>query len=749
MRRGGGPPEALVHMVLVAVGILVALLPLCGRPDVAQAQSFANAAELQQAIDDISGADATIAFDRDFTLDNVVTIPSGKSVTFEGSAVIKVERAGRIIVPSDSSLTWNGPSASGDGTGRVESVIDITGGTFAVKAGSFSGFSFDYALNYRAGNSAVFDVSHGGSLTIDGGTYTDNKKLQAGLGTVIYVDYSGSVTVNGGTFKGNTMDGQRTGYSGGGCVIGLEAGWAHSSGATAGVIECVIHGGTFDGNQALGTPNGGGVVYMTGDSTLGRPHLSIDGGMFTNNYAYMAGGVIYANDFTSLDMENVAIYDNSVRLDGDPVYGLGGGVWLCPGGNLETYVSRGGAIFDNSAVAGDDFVNVGFAGQAGSVTLEQRMLGGGAIAYYQDGGTKRNPMFPNRPLWDIPDTSIPRFDTTNPGNEVVVRGSQDPHVLKSVAADGAKRLAKDTARVVMTGNSAACMGGAIAANGAFVIGDRDAKTTAVKVNKAWDGIAEDAQRSVTVALKLGDYVIDQTELSADNGWKASFDNLPLPETVGDGTMKHSVVELDVDESGYVPSYSDLAWDEAAGAYVVTITNRPVQATPTGIVLRATKTLEGRDLADGEFTFQVKDAKGTVVAEARYAADGSVTFPEITYTEAGEHDYTVVEVAGNAAGVTYDKTVHKVHISVVADAKGKLTAKKSAESDKAIVFTNSYTPPKPEKPEKPDKPDKPEKSKKPESVLPRTGDDSAAPVFVLLALGAGAVMSGVAMSRRRQ
>ena len=99
-----------------------------------------------------------------------------------------------------------------------------------------------------------------------------------------------------------------------------------------------------------------------------------------------------------------------------------------------------------------------------------------------------------------------------------------------------------------------------------------------------------------------------------------------------------------------------------------------------------KELAGRDLREGEFSFELLEGDD-VVATATNAADGTVTFPELTYDAPGEHSYTVREVAGDAAGVSYDPKTYAVTVNVEDDGKGQLVA--STEGASAIVFNNTY------------------------------------------------------------
>lgn len=99
-----------------------------------------------------------------------------------------------------------------------------------------------------------------------------------------------------------------------------------------------------------------------------------------------------------------------------------------------------------------------------------------------------------------------------------------------------------------------------------------------------------------------------------------------------------------------------------------------------------KELAGRDLHEGEFSFELLEGDD-VVATATNAADGTVTFPELTYDAPGEHSYTVREVAGDAAGVSYDTTAYAVSVKVSDNGDGTLSA--TASGDTSVTFKNVY------------------------------------------------------------
>ncbi|EFM32470.1 Cna B-type domain-containing protein, partial [Streptococcus mitis] len=103
---------------------------------------------------------------------------------------------------------------------------------------------------------------------------------------------------------------------------------------------------------------------------------------------------------------------------------------------------------------------------------------------------------------------------------------------------------------------------------------------------------------------------------------------------------------------------------------------------------------------GKYSFELKKEDGTVVETVTNAADGTVTFSPISYDESqvGTHKYTISEVAGTETGITYDKTVQEVEVTVekVSATELKATASKEAND---LVFTNKYTPAKTEVPVK--------------------------------------------------
>ena len=149
-------------------------------------------------------------------------------------------------------------------------------------------------------------------------------------------------------------------------------------------------------------------------------------------------------------------------------------------------------------------------------------------------------------------------------------------------------------------------------------------------------------------------------------------------------------------------------DNGKGALEATVTyddekafeNTYTPAGATSVTLGAKKVLEGRDLEAGKYSFELKKEDGTVVETVKNAADGTVTFSPISYDESqvGTHKYTISEVAGTETGITYDKTVQEVEVTVVKVSATELKATASKEAND-LVFTNKYTPAKTEVPVK--------------------------------------------------
>lgn len=215
----------------------------------------------------------------------------------------------------------------------------------------------------------------------------------------------------------------------------------------------------------------------------------------------------------------------------------------------------------------------------------------------------------------------------------------------------------------------------------------------------------------------------------------------------DGSVYNALATVTDNQDGTL----SVAWKitDADGNEVESITfeNGYEIVNPGSIVFGASKKLDGRELADGEFTFELKDADGNVLQTATNAADGSVVFDDpVMYAEAGEYTYTVSEKLPEdddpstdgiqKDNVTYDETVYTATVTVTDNGDGSTSASVSYGNDgKLPSFTNTYVKPAEPTPEEPT------------DAMPQTGDMSNVAV-IGLGLAAMALVAGGVVLRRR-
>lgn len=132
--------------------------------------------------------------------------------------------------------------------------------------------------------------------------------------------------------------------------------------------------------------------------------------------------------------------------------------------------------------------------------------------------------------------------------------------------------------------------------------------------------------------------------------------------------------------------------DPAFAFTNTYSVQPTDSSVTDQVT-VTKQLTGRDMAAGEFAFELLEGND-VVATGTNGADGSVALSPITYTEPGTHSYTLREVGGGThkAGVEYDGSVFAVTTTVTDNGNGTLSVAHKVDNDaNAVGFANTYAP----------------------------------------------------------
>lgn len=211
-------------------------------------------------------------------------------------------------------------------------------------------------------------------------------------------------------------------------------------------------------------------------------------------------------------------------------------------------------------------------------------------------------------------------------------------------------------------------------------------------------------------LKTGEFSFelknDKGELletvTNDKDGKITFKKLTYTSV---GTYQYTITEKDTKLGGVkydikVIKATVTVTDNGAGKLVATVSydtkdrvfNNIYTADSVQATVEVTKKLVGRTLKANEFEFVLKDERGQVLQTKKNTADGSVNFDAFEYKTTGTYHYTIAEKDTKLQGITYDKKVIKVTVTVTDDGNGHLVAKVSY--DKNIkTFENRYTPPK--------------------------------------------------------
>lgn len=175
-------------------------------------------------------------------------------------------------------------------------------------------------------------------------------------------------------------------------------------------------------------------------------------------------------------------------------------------------------------------------------------------------------------------------------------------------------------------------------------------------------------------------------------------------TIGYSTQAYDVTVTVTDQGGMLSATADRQATDVRFDNTYT-------PTPVDVTVKADKRLTGRDLNDGEFAAELKDSDGNLLQTKRFArvprdaqsdkanvreGEGTLEFDKLTFDRAGVYTYTVTEQDGNLGGVTYDRTVHTVTVTVTEDAKThRLVAAVSYSNgeggEEGILFRNTYQP----------------------------------------------------------
>ena len=178
-----------------------------------------------------------------------------------------------------------------------------------------------------------------------------------------------------------------------------------------------------------------------------------------------------------------------------------------------------------------------------------------------------------------------------------------------------------------------------------------------------------------------------------------------------------------------------------------------KAAGTSITFNAAKVLTGRELKKGEFTFELRDANGKVLQTVKNGAltEGGyapIAFDPITYDEPGTYDYRIVEVKGDAEGITYDETVFTYHVVVTDDGNGQLQVEWTVGETGAPVFQNGFVKPEDPKPADPAKPADPGNGGSGDKLI-QTGDNALVGMFTAAFAGIAAIGAGFTARRKKK
>lgn len=473
------------------------------------------------------------------------------NVTIKGSDISdnNASDAGGAMYANSSTLTMedtviNGNTAVKNGGGIVlNNCSSVTMGPGTEISGNTSGASGGGIWN-----------SDSSVLVMEKVTVSGNKA--AGMGGGIYASGDGSVQMSETVLSGNEAVKQ-----GGGAAISGEASFSMERSDIL--------------NNKAAEWYGGGIYFD------GKEHgLELTSGTIKGNYAHLNGGGIYMPEDSVEEILDAVIFNNVADNQG-------GGLWACPAGHTTILVNEGFAVFDNECrgdgegygTAGDDLVvqlhKEGETGHHEKAIVCTRMLGGFENHYYYDGALSNKHDTQYTDVWEV-DKNVPRYKPTDrepPVDEIYKThlNRDDSICLKNVISDEAKRWAKENAALIITENHARLRGGGIATNGALTLGMSGITLKNVSVRKEWDSSAASYCRVELHQYDRdgNDELLETVTLNEDNGWKHTFEELPVTyvHKNSNGSLRHGEYTYkvrEVEHAGWRATYEQ----EKDGVWVI-------------------------------------------------------------------------------------------------------------------------------------------------------------------------------------
>ncbi len=374
-----------------------------------------------------NGSARRINVDSSADLSPLINIASGGELTIEGTSddniilegdTVNKSRTGTVIKNS-GILNLKSGTINGGNLVKAEfaaAVYNDNNSVFNMSGGYVQNTKMDKGSWY----SSAVRVSSGAKFNLSGGEIRNNENLYAdslsgGGGVILFVwdkndadaemnmtggKIDGNTALNGGgvymtaftkfTMTGGTISNNKTfsiGQGGGVCVSGVSSVEGYDR------TKFVLDGGNIVGNTA----SSGGGIYVNSDEVYLKSGY-IEGNTAvpsSANYWTGHGGGVYVSEVPRVLHVNNAIVTENTAKSKEGLFGtsgMGGGMWACPIGSIDLKVTNGLAVYGNSAVgnhaAGDDIVKVRYERSSthGTLTIADRMLGGGQVKWYKDGG---------------------------------------------------------------------------------------------------------------------------------------------------------------------------------------------------------------------------------------------------------------------------------------------------------------------------------------------------------------------------
>ncbi|MDR0929492.1 MAG: hypothetical protein LBM74_07245, partial [Oscillospiraceae bacterium] len=587
---------------------------------------------------------ANITFVGDST-DTVAAIENYGQLSLDGNTTIAGYQNSAIFngAPGDVTMngTLNGNTADYGGGIQNYSTVTIDTGVIsynsAVRGGGIWNSSPDAALTINGGSiqgNMASDMGGGifnetqAVVNLNGGDISDNQAGNAGGG--IFSDDDASLAITGGTIQQNTAN------DGGGL-------YAYSAS---------IANATITGNNAIAD---GGGIYTPHDSLQ---NLFIDAAtVFSDNRARFKTNILsgdipmYAEHvFTSSFTDGMPYGYNNYDIAYPIVNAIIEAEKVITGGTMQPFSFN---VLDQDG----NVVASGENGEAGQIIISDMLVTADDSPYAYQLVEDQSPVpgfIPDPNSYPITITVAPNADnlleaTTDPApGAIVFTNTYDPTAVD--ANFSAQKLAV----------------GKPLEDGQFTFGLYDGDTPVSIGTNAADGSV--SFQPITYA-EVGNHTYTMREISgSEDGW-----------TTDDTEF---TVQVSVTDDGMGTLSADVQYPDGSPTFTNTYTAQSIS-----VVLLGTKTAVGRVLTGGEFTFGVYE-DGALVTSATNAADGTILFPEITYTGAGTHNYTVREITQSGNGWVTDGTEFPATVTITDDGEGNLSAD-VAYPHGVPGFTNTY------------------------------------------------------------